>query len=151
MKFPFFITNHIIFKQPEQKITSDRYILNQIESRLESLDMIISRISENELFLRKMVFVRTMRKKDLLRNLKVVVKTNDSTIQITLITETIFVFLIGLIPLIAIFFRDQNFTITFLLTISFFYWSVGFISKFLVMRNIKKDVENYLKRINNLD
>jgi hypothetical protein len=151
LKFPFFITNHIIFKQPEQKITSDRYILNQIESRLESLDMIISRISENELFLRKMVFVRTMRKKDLLRNLKVVVKTNDSTIQITLITETIFVFLIGLIPLIAIFFRDQNFTITFLLTISFFYWSVGFISKFLVMRNIKKDVENYLKRINNLD
>jgi len=113
--------------------------------------MIISRISENELFLRKMVFVRTMRKKDLLRNLKVVVQTNDSTIQITLITETIFVFLIGLIPLIAIFFRDQNFTITFLLTSSFFYWSVGFLSKFLVMRNIKKDVENYLRRINNLD
>ncbi len=151
MKFPFFITNHIIFKQPEQKITSDRYILNQIESRLERLDMIISRISENELFLRKMVFVRTMRKKDLLRNLKVVVQTNDSTIQITLITETIFFFLIGLIPLIAFFFRDQNFTITFLLTSSFFYWSVGFLSKFLVMRNIKKDVENYLKRINNLD
>jgi hypothetical protein len=151
LKFPFFITNHIIFKQPEQKITSDRYILNQIESRLERLDMIISRISENELFLRKMVFVRTMRKKDLLRNLKVVVQTNDSTIQITLITETIFFFLIGLIPLIAFFFRDQNFTITFLLTSSFFYWSVGFLSKFLVMRNIKKDVENYLKRINNLD
>jgi hypothetical protein len=125
--------------------------LNQIESRLERLDMIISRISENELFLRKMVFVRTMRKKDLLRNLKVVVQTNDSTIQITLITETIFFFLIGLIPLIAFFFRDQNFTITFLLTSSFFYWSVGFLSKFLVMRNIKKDVENYLKRINNLD
>ena len=151
MNFPFFISKQIIFKQPEHKITADGYILNQIESRLERLDMKITRKGENELFLRKMDIVRTYRKKDMLRNLMVVVKTDDSTIQITLKTETIFVFLIGLIPLIAIFFRDQNFTVTFLLTSSFFYWSVGFLSKFLVMRNIKKDIENHLRRINNLD
>ena len=136
--------------QSYRHFPADGYILNQIESRLEGLDMKISRKGENELFLIKMDIVRTYRKKDMLRNLKVVVQTDDSTIQIILKTETIFVFLLGLLPLIAIFIGDNHFTARFLITSSIFYWSIGFLTKYFILRNVKNDIENHLRRINNL-
>lgn len=150
MNFPFFISKQIIFKQPEQKISSERYLINQIESNLEQLEMTITKIDENELFLRKIVFVKTFRKKIFIRNLRVVVKTDNSNIQVTLITETILTFFYGFFPIVFLFERNQNFPIYLIIFAAIFLWSFGYITKYLVLREIKNELEKHLISENNL-
>jgi hypothetical protein len=150
VKFPFAISKKIIFNQPNQKITSDSYLLNQIEDRLDNLNMTIVRVGEDELFLQKTDFIQALRKKDFLRNMSVKVKTDDSTIEIILKTETILIFIFGLIPYIFLFASNQNFPFTFPIIISTFIWGIGFLLKSLIMQEIKNDLENYLKKMNML-
>lgn len=150
MKFPFSITRRITFKQPIQKITSERYLLNQIEDKLDDLDMAITRLGEDELFLQKNDIIKGQRKKDFLRNMRVKVKTDQSSIQIILTTETILIFIFGLLPYGLLFLENSPFPFTFPFIVSFFVWGVGYLSKLLVMQNIKFDIEQYLKQKNAL-
>lgn len=150
MKFPFSISKRIIFKQPEQIITSERYLLNQIEDKLEDLDMTITRLGEDELFLQKNDIIKGQRKKDFLRNMHVKVETDQSTIQIILTTETILIFVFGLLPYGLLLLEYSPFPFTFPFIVSSFIWGVGYLSKLLVMQNIKYDIEQYLKNMNAL-
>lgn len=150
MKFPFSISKRIIFNQPEQKITSERYLLNQVEDKLDNLDITIKRIGEDELFLQKTDFIRTLRKKDFLRNLSVKIKVDQSKIEIILVTETILIFIFGILPYSLLLVPNENFSFTFPLIASTFFWGVGFLSKLLIIQEIKNDIEYYLKKMNDL-
>lgn len=150
MKFPLSISKRIIIQQPEQKITLERYLLNQIESKLEVLDMSMSRINDNKLFLQKTDFLRAMRKKDFLRNLSVQIKIDNSTIQIILTTETILILIFGLLPYGILLVPNQNIPFTLPIIVSTFFLGVGFISKLLIMQDIKNEIEHHIKRMNSL-
>lgn len=150
MKFPFSISKRIIFNQPEQIITSERYLLNQIEEKLENLDMTIIRLGENELFLQKNDLLKGHRKKDYLRNLRIKVETDQSTIQIILTTETILIFVFGLLPFAFLLLENSPLPFTFPFIVSSFIWVVGYFSKLLIMQSIKNDIKYYLKNVNSL-
>lgn len=150
MKFPFSISKKIIFKQPEQIITSERYLLNQIEDKLEDLDMTITRHGEDELFLQKMDFIRTLRKRNFLKNLTVKIVADRSTIQIIFTTETILIFVFGLLPYGFLLLEYSPFPFTFPFIASFFIWGVGYLSKYLIIQDLKKEIEHYIKRMNAL-
>ena len=151
MRFPFAIAKTITFDQPAQNITSEGYLLNQLEERLSSLDMTITRLSDAELLLEKTDFVRSFRKKDFLRDLKVKVTLDQSKIRISLKTQTTLIFLFGLLPY-GLYFAPADKHIPFFLPliISTMIWCAVFIPKSVVITDIKNDLEYYLKRLNGL-
>lgn len=150
MTFPFAISGRIRFDQPHPKITSESYLLHQIEDNLNALGMTSTRISDRELFLRKSDFVSAMRKQDFLRNLKVKVEIDQAAIQIVLTTETILIFIAGLLPYGLFLIPGERLPFLFPFIVSVFFWVFGFVSKFVIVKNIKYNIEHYLKRLNAL-
>lgn len=151
MRFPFAITKTISFDQPPQKITSEKFFLNQLEERLSALDMTATRLGDDELFLEKTDFVKALRKKDFLRDLKVKVTLDKSKIHISLKTETFLVFIFGLLPY-GLYFApaDKHIPLFLPIIISLLIWSAVFIPKSVVMNDLKNDLEDHLKRLNGL-
>lgn len=149
MKFPFSITQRIVLNQTEQKISSVNYVRNHVEESLRKLDMSIERINDDELFLRKTDFIKSYRKKDVLRNLNVKILIDQSTVQIILKTETIVIFIFGLVPFIFLLAPRINAPYTFPIITTSFIWIFGFFSKFVVLQEVKNELKLHLKRMNN--
>lgn len=147
MKFPFSVSRTITFAQPEQKITSERYLRNQVEEKLLELNMTIQKIGDDELFLLKTDIFNAFRKKDFLRDLSVKIETDHSKIRIILTTQTTLFFILGLIPYTLLLLPDKRPPILFPIIVSGFIWGIGFLIKSIVLGMIKDDIINHLKKI----
>jgi hypothetical protein len=148
LKFPFSISNKIILKQGDSKITFEKYLLNQISEKLEFLNMSTFSKGENKMVFVKSDFYRTTKLKDFLRNLSVEVETNNAFVKITLKSQTIFIFIFGLIPLLLLFTPNQNFPIKVPIILSFAIWSVAYLIRILAVNKVKDIIEEYLTDLN---
>lgn len=146
MKFPFYLSKKIVLQQPEQTISSEGYLLNHIEEKLDYLGMTMERSGQDELFLLRMNPLNTYQKKDFLRNLRVKVKTTDSTIEITLTSETILIAIAGAMPYLFLLIPNAPIPWPVPVLVSAFFWGAGYIGKWIVLDEVKSVLEHQLKR-----
>lgn len=144
MNFPFSLSRTIILYQKDRNISSEAYLLHQIESKLSYLKMSVSKLSDNELFFQKTDLFRSWSPKDLLRNMSVSVLIHEERIEVKLKTETILILFFGLLASFTFLFFIP-FNIFNLLIPILFICLVGFTLKWVVLTEVKINLEHYLK------
>lgn len=131
MAFPFSIKRTLVLPQKDFNITSEGYLLHQIESYMESYRMRKKR-SETEIFYMKANIFRSLRRKDYLQNVLFKVYTDQKQIKITIETEMILFLIFGFLAGIILFFTPGVPLLVCLLVPALF-WGLGFGIKYFMI------------------
>ena len=150
MKFPFSISKTIKIEQKDYQISSEGYLLNHIEERLQLLNMGMRRISSSSLFLYKNDIIKGFRQKDLIDNLLVEVKFENTKIIIKLTSNTILLSVITLALLLLFLVQQNENHVMPLFFPMFALWIFAYLIKSVMLYEIKKDLDRFLRAKNNL-
>lgn len=146
MFFPFSV-KQIIRIDTEGGISSGPYVLNHIAGYMEDYGMVMQQRTENELSYTKGEIWRTFDRKGALRNVVFRVEFPLNEMRITLESETILSFLIGLLVGAVLFIREPQLPLWMKCGAIFGVWIIGWFQKWFLLQLIKKDLRPILEKI----
>jgi hypothetical protein len=133
--------------QTNGSISSEAYVFNHIIGYMEDEDMTLRERTEKQLFFSKINPIRTLRKSDTLRNVSFRIDFPGNEMKITLESETIVWFVMGILAGAGLFVLAPQMPIPMKLVLVIGIWSVGWMAKLTVLNMIKHELRPILEAI----
>ena len=148
MLFPLFIYNRITINLSDVNITSEKYLINIIDSILENKGMGNWRKTEKSIFAHKNDLMFRFRTKDLINNIWIKVKIKNGKIKITLLSITILMFIFAsIISIFILFDNPEQPNYEYAIYVFLFLFGFNYIIRLIAHHDIKKEIENKIRNL----
>ena len=143
--FPLWIENKIRLDINEIEISSEKYLINQIENYLGGLDLRLIKKTDNKLIFYKGEFMHRWRRKDFINNglIKIIIKDNYIIIKIKSLIAGAFLFCCLIAFAIYI---DNPTKPAYWIIILVFVWLYGanYLIRFFAHRKLKREIKEII-------